>query len=217
MQIDSLKKYNIFVGPYGSGKSEVAINFALYLANQNLGKIVIIDLDTITPFFRSREVREELEKIGITVFPKHNIIIDVPTLNYGILTEADYIILDVGGDKGSSILIQYAKDLIDNYYKHLVINTRRMETRSIIEILKQIDNIRLLTGLDIHFLLNNTTLIDDDSVKYALEGEKILSEVSEKSNIPISFTSIEKRLLKGDEKFQYPILPIKRYLLRPGD
>lgn len=53
------KGLTIVVGHYGTGKTEVAINYAKFIRES--GKDVeIIDLDIVNPYFRSREVRKEL-------------------------------------------------------------------------------------------------------------------------------------------------------------
>jgi hypothetical protein len=61
-----LKRVNVFCGGFGSGKTEVAVNFALRL--RELGRQVsIADLDIVNLYFRSREVRNQLRMQGIEV------------------------------------------------------------------------------------------------------------------------------------------------------
>ena len=48
------KRVLIIAGAYGSGKTEVAVNLALYLKQFNEPQS-IIDLDIVNPYFRSRE------------------------------------------------------------------------------------------------------------------------------------------------------------------
>ena len=56
----------VFYGLYGSGKSEIAINYALRLAGCG-HPVTLIDLDAVTPYFRVRDVREELVTRGVQV------------------------------------------------------------------------------------------------------------------------------------------------------
>ena len=55
------KRINIFTGNFGSGKSEVAVNFAMKLKEEN-EKVAIVDFDIVNPYFRTMDVKEELEK-----------------------------------------------------------------------------------------------------------------------------------------------------------
>ena len=60
-------RVHVFIGPFGSGKTETAINFAL--GERRKGKEVsLIDLDIVNPYFRSREARAILGVFGIQVF-----------------------------------------------------------------------------------------------------------------------------------------------------
>ena len=49
-----MKEYYVFVGSFGSGKSELAINFALNKALDN-PPCTLLDMDVINPYFRSSE------------------------------------------------------------------------------------------------------------------------------------------------------------------
>ena len=70
----------IFTGRFGSGKSETAINYATSLGRRLPGGegapgsdkgrpvgAVLIDLDIVTPYFRSRETADRLLKLGVRV------------------------------------------------------------------------------------------------------------------------------------------------------
>ncbi|NIV33508.1 MAG: hypothetical protein GWN58_29885, partial [Anaerolineae bacterium] len=70
----------IFTGRFGSGKSETAINYALSLAQQapqraeprvhagqQSARAILIDLDIVTPYFRSRETADRLLEQGVRV------------------------------------------------------------------------------------------------------------------------------------------------------
>ena len=64
--LSGLRRINIFCGGFGSGKTEVAVNFSLRM--RELGRRVsIADLDIVNLYFRSREVREQLRGQGIEV------------------------------------------------------------------------------------------------------------------------------------------------------
>ncbi len=98
-----MKKINVFVGHYGSGKTEIALNYAINLAKENK-KVVLVDLDIVNPFFRSAEMDKILKDNNIEliapIFANTNV--DLPALPPeigGVFTREDtYVIFDVGGD-----------------------------------------------------------------------------------------------------------------------
>ena len=109
----------IFTGNYGSGKTEVAVNFALYNA-RNGRKVRLADLDIVNPYFRTREATEILEEKGIEVVVppgdwvhSENPII-LPEVK-GMIEKASgdkLSIFDVGGDDvGATVLGSFANIL----------------------------------------------------------------------------------------------------------
>jgi predicted transcriptional regulator len=64
--LSGLRRINIFCGGFGAGKTEVAVNFSLRMREQGR-RVSIADLDIVNLYFRSREVREQLQSQGINV------------------------------------------------------------------------------------------------------------------------------------------------------
>mgnify|MGYP003318736336 CR=1 FL=1 len=56
------KRITLFAGHYGSGKTNIAVNYALWLKEEN-EKVVIADLDIVNPYFRSKDSEKHLEEI----------------------------------------------------------------------------------------------------------------------------------------------------------
>ena len=62
----SEKRITVFMGHYGSGKTFIAVNYALMLARS--GKDVsIYDLDIVNPYFRTVDALGMLEKEGVEI------------------------------------------------------------------------------------------------------------------------------------------------------
>ena len=74
------KKHLIITGHYGTGKTNIAVNLALKLAEHE--PVCLIDCDIVNPYFRSTDNKELLESKGILVFSPNfaNTNLDTPSL-----------------------------------------------------------------------------------------------------------------------------------------
>ncbi|MDR3230527.1 MAG: hypothetical protein LBT65_03735 [Synergistaceae bacterium] len=91
----------IFLGEAGSGKSEIAINFAQWLAEMKERSVHFFDMDMTKPLLRSRDARQALERENI-LFHSQEQFMDAPTLVGGVVSSLKnqdrYVVMDVGGD-----------------------------------------------------------------------------------------------------------------------
>ena len=89
------------MGEAGSGKSEIALNFAMLLSQMSDKTVHFFDMDMTKPLFRSREAIVDLEKAGI-IFHFEEQFMDAPTMVGGVnrLLRDDtcLVVMDVGGD-----------------------------------------------------------------------------------------------------------------------
>ena len=58
------KRLTLFAGHYGSGKTNIAVNYALHLAKTGK-KTCIADLDIVNPYFRTLDSAAAFEEAGI--------------------------------------------------------------------------------------------------------------------------------------------------------
>ena len=117
------KRVTLFAGHYGSGKTNIAVNYALRLKKE--GKpVVIADLDIVNPYFRTKDSEEELRAAGIRLisseFAGSNV--DLPSLPQEMYTVTDnreeYAVLDIGGDdRGAYALGRYAPSILKETLK----------------------------------------------------------------------------------------------------
>jgi Ni2+-binding GTPase involved in maturation of urease and hydrogenase len=95
------KRIKIFVGGFGSGKTEISINYSIY-CRKSYTKVAIVDLDIVNPYFRTREARNALNLKGIKVISPEGEMAyaDLPLISpeiKGLIQNSDYhLILDVG-------------------------------------------------------------------------------------------------------------------------
>lgn len=104
--MDFFKEYGrfsnfVFIGETGSGKSELAMNVALLLAEAGAKPVYMFDLDMTKPIFRSRDREAILKASGVHV--QYEIqFMDAPTTTGGVehvlKDRGCFGVLDVGGD-----------------------------------------------------------------------------------------------------------------------
>lgn len=218
-----MSRIRVFTGHFGSGKTEIAINYALKL-NEEGKKVAIADLDIVNPYFCTRDQTEYLEEKGIKVIatPKEFSNAELGTVPLNTLTvfnDKSYeVVLDVGGDdQGAVALGQYNKYFIEeDYDMYFVINTTRPLTNDVNSIIQYVDEIQRASRLKVKYLVNNTNLSYETTVEMIKEGYEIVKEVSEKINIPIAFTAVREDLaLQVKEEIGENIFPIKIFMLPP--
>jgi len=218
-----MSRIRVFTGHFGSGKTEIAINYALKL-NEEGKKVAIADLDIVNPYFCTRDQTEYLEEKGIKVIatPKEFSNAELGTVPLNTLTvfnDKTYeVVLDVGGDdQGAVALGQYNKYFREeDYDMYFVINTTRPLTNDADSIIQYIDEIQRASRLKVKYLINNTNLSYETTVDMIKEGFEIVKEVSEKINIPIAFTAVREDLVSQvKEEIGENIFPIKIFMLPP--
>ena len=128
------KRLNIFIGAYGSGKSEISVNCAVGIKTRNPeAKVLLADLDIVNPFYRSADAARKLDNLDIRVIsPSYaNSNVDVPALSgevYSIFDDESYVgVFDIGGeDMGANVLGSMHNRLLGiDYNLFMVINTLR--------------------------------------------------------------------------------------------
>ncbi len=214
------KKTNfIFVGVAGSGKSEIAINFAKYLAHLGDKPVHFFDMDMTKPLFRSRDVIDEVERMGIT-FHHEVQFMDAPTMVGGVDNHMRdnncYVVMDVGGDYiGARSIGGYAPGLNKNntnvYY---VLNAYRPWSDNIDHIdytLGQILGVSHIQLGQIHMINNPNNGLTTTAEEF-IEGCKKMSEIVS-PYIAVDFACVKEDLYEQvREVCDVPLMPVHLYL-----
>ena len=107
------KRITLFAGHYGSGKTNIAVNFTLRLAREGK-RVTLGDLDIVNPYYRAKDSEEALRAAGVRVIASAyaNSNVDVPALPqemYALTEDLDsYAVMDIGGDdRGALALGRY--------------------------------------------------------------------------------------------------------------
>ena len=205
----SYKRTTIFAGHYGSGKTNVAVNYALWLKNYEKN-VSVADLDIVNPYFRTKDSAKVLEKCGIKLISSEfaNSNVDTPALPGEIYSVFDdksvYSVLDVGGDdRGALALGRYVPDLLnENNYEFLfVINKYRFLTKdakSTIEVMREIEE---ASKLKFTAIVNNSNIGEETTKEDVLSSVAYANEVSALTGLEIKMTTVKSSLydlLKND-------------------
>jgi hypothetical protein len=212
------------VGNYGSGKTEVSINLAVNRKRTGLD-VRIADLDLVNPYFRTREARNQLEKLGIEVVlpPQGYLQADLPVLSpviAGMIKNTDGLsLLDVGGDDAGVMVLAALADAFKGIEVHLlqVVNPLRPNTSTVEGCLKIRDEIEKAARLKITGLIGNANLIDETGIDTIYNGYEFVRRLSDASGLPLRFITVARELLPGVElkRIGCPILPLARQLVPP--
>jgi len=206
----------VFIGAMGSGKTEVALNYAACWAREESRIIHLADLDVRKPYFCSRDLIAQMKARGVLVVSTPDAIsgVDFPGLApemESLFRSEEPLVVDAGGDPdGARILGRFREYLAARGAEVLfVINQNRMGSRSVDEIAETVREIAAACRSRITGLVNNTHLMWESSLSSVKEGEALVRKVSEKLGLPIVFHSMLRHLaLEADVIFPEPILPL---------
>ena len=215
------KRIRLFIGHYGSGKSEVSINYVTKLREQVDGEVALADLDVVNVYFRSREKKDLMKELGITPIDSsiETNTLDVPAVSAEVMrplhNKTSNYVLDVGGDNvGGRVVGRFAEHFnSDEYDMFFVVNANREKTQTAQEVLGYIDAIEASSKLKVTGLVNNTHMLRETTVEDILKGQEVAREVSKIRNIPIKYVCcLESLVDKLPTDLEGDILPIKLYL-----
>lgn len=191
------KRITLFAGHYGSGKTNVALNYA-YNLKRNGYDTVIADIDTVNPYFRTKDSAQELKQAGIELiaseFAGSNV--DLPALPaalYDIIFDSErFAVIDIGGDdRGAFALGRYTPEILreNNYNMLMVINMYRPLTSTpedTVEILREIE---AASGIPFTGLVNNSNLGVSTDLEALTDSFEYAKQVSLLSGLPIYATT----------------------------
>ena len=154
----------VLAGPFGSGKTEIAINLAERWARDC--PTYLADLDVVTPYYRSRDVNAFLTGVGVHLLAPEGDAgtYDVPCLPQGFGSalgdERSGLLIDVGGQPhGAGVLVNWREALRAREPRTcLVVNPRRPGASRAAEVAQLGEAIARATGLPLTGLIANGNL-----------------------------------------------------------
>jgi hypothetical protein len=233
----------IFAGRFGSGKTEAAINYALALAQgwaladgrwkssvlptSNRPSPILIDLDIVTPYFRTRETGEAMAERGVIVIAPSVVgqHLDVPAITPQILGAIEQmerpIVLDAGGDpQGARALGQFSAAIRHRgYTMHFVVNPYRPFTGTLEGLAHSITEIEASARLQVTSLVSNPNLIQETTKRQIVEGHARIESFARELGLPVAFVCVERRWAAdlADNHFAQPVLVLDRFFVMPWE
>ena len=199
------KKMIVLTGNYGSGKTELALNFALQ-ASARGDRTELLDLDMVNTYFRLTEPGRLTRMKEIRVVSPNFTNSSVETLSLPAEVQSafamdwDTVVFDVGGDAaGSTALGRYHQDFAEMDPKDLqvlnVINIRRPLAGTVEKIIRLQEEIQVHSRLKITGMINNTNLAQATTPMELRDGYELIRKVSEETGVPVLYTSGKRKLL----------------------
>ncbi len=209
------KRVTLFCGHYGSGKTNIAVNYALWL--KSIGEETdIADMDIVNPYFRTKDSEKELNDAGIRLISPHyaNTNVDLPALPqelYGLFQQKNRCaVLDIGGDdRGAYALGRFTPYIIEenNYDNFFVANFFRPLTQNAADSIEVMHEIEIAGKVPFTGIINNSNLGEETTAKDIEGTYGLAEELSKLSGLPIVMTTVKDSIagsVKGEN-----IFPIK--------
>lgn len=216
------KRLTLFAGHYGSGKTNIALNYARWL-KQNQLSVTIADLDIVNPYFRTKDSEDVLKYEGIKLICSEfaNSNLDVPAMPkeiYSLVEDPnEYGVLDIGGDdRGALALGRYVPSILEenNYEMLAVVNRSRPLTRTVEDTIEVMHEIEHACGLPFTGIVNNTNLGQLTQTNDILASLQYADDLSRVTGLPIKMTCVKESLsetLKGHVENIFPLNLQKLY------
>ena len=196
--IKDFKRITIFAGHYGSGKTNIAVNYAALIKEQTGKEVALADLDIVNPYYRAKDSTDVLEEKGIRMIssPFANSNVDLPALPaeaYAIIDDENvFSVCDVGGDdRGAYALGRYREGILKADYEMLmVVNMYRPLTRTVEDVLEMKAEIEAAAGIPFTGIVNNSNIGVITTAKDVVSSFPFIEEIEKAAGIPLRFTTV---------------------------
>jgi len=209
-------RITLFAGHYGSGKTNVALNYARALRRAG-SRVAIADLDIVNPYFRTKDsaVRLAREGIDLVVSDYANSNVDFPSLPkeiYSVVADrSTSLVIDVGGDdRGALALGRYVPDILaeDDYDMLAVVNFARPLTRTPEDVLAVMREIESAAGLPFTGLVNNTNLGPETTPGDIRDSIPKIEALAAACGLTVRFTSVDVSIAPSLDGALANLMPI---------
>ena len=196
------KRLTLFAGHYGSGKTNIAVNYALLLAREG-NKVTVADLDIVNPYFRTKDSEKELSEAGIRLISPRfaNSNVDLPALpaeSYRLVQDKSEMgVMDIGGDdRGAYALGRYRDAILEenNYRMAFVVNFHRPLTSCVDDAIEVMREIEAAAGIRFTCIVNNSNIGEETTKEIFLNSLPLVEELSKKTGLPVWLHTVRASL-----------------------
>lgn len=211
-------RVTLFAGHYGSGKTNVALNYARMLKASGSPRVAIADLDIVNPYFRTKDSAARLasEGIELVVSDYANSNVDFPAMPkeiYALVADrATRVVMDIGGDdRGALALGRYVPDLREegDYEMLAVVNAARPLTRTVADTVAVLREIEAACGLGFTGVVNNTNLGPATTAETVLKSRPYAEGVAAALGLPLRLTCVREDLASAVAPSVGTVLPLE--------
>ena len=223
--MEKSRRTEIFTGAYTSGKSEISINRAFMLKNEDLS-VILVDMDTVEPAYTLRPLQKELEGLGLRVITRADYTGLGETGNIitgeqqNCLLNEGNIVIDVGYGAGGLDILNIVRNIEkeENLEIYIVINTSKPENSTVEEIVGYVkwslgrggQSWKKFSGI-----ISNTHFGDETEKADIIRGYEITKKAAEKLGLPIRAVAVaEKFYPEMEDLIQQgiPVWSLKRFM-----
>lgn len=214
------KRLTLFAGHYGSGKTNIAVNYAMLLADEGK-RVCIADLDIVNPYFRTKDSEAELVEKGITLICSQyaNSNVDLPAIpaeSYRLVQDKTcFGVIDIGGDDRGAYALGRFADAIKaegDYRMAFVLNKFRPLTSTVDDTVEIMREIEAASGIKFNCIVNNSNIGSETTPEIVAESMAFANEVSCKTGLPVWLTTAEKSVAeKIENNSVLPLTLQKKY------
>ena len=215
---------SVFVGHFGSGKTEVALNVALEAAERG-ETVALVDLDLVKPYFRSRALAPRVADRGVRIVapggedgPGEMPIVP-PDLSGLFCRRESRLIVDVGGDPVGALPLGAVAETLprETVELLLVVNFSRPKTDSVEGAVAMARAIEAAARLPLSGLVANTHLLGETTPDTVREGLRLAEQTARVLGVPVALVAVEERLVGAfpPDFAPCPLLPLRRLVYPP--
>ncbi len=196
--IKDFKRITIFAGHYGSGKTNIAVNYAALIKDTTGKNVALADLDIVNPYYRAKDSTDRLEEKGIRMIssPFANSNVDLPALPaeaYSVIDDEEtYAVCDVGGDdRGAYALGRYRDGILKADHEMLmVVNMYRPLTRTVEDVLEMKAEIESAAGIPFTGIVNNSNIGVLTTKEDVVSSFPFIEEIEKATGLHLRFTTV---------------------------
>ncbi|MBP3654526.1 MAG: hypothetical protein J6J04_03740 [Oscillospiraceae bacterium] len=194
-----MKRFIILMGNYGSGKTELAMHFALMAPNP--AKTLVIDLDMVNTYFRLSDRKKLFADAGIRLITpnfasSHVEMLTVPAeIAAAFALDWDLVVIDLGGDAGAAALGQYKPKLLQaqregaDIQLYNVVNTNRPMAGTPAKLIRLMGDMERKARWNVTGFINNTNMSYETTAEDLESGYEIIKQAAEETGLPVAYTS----------------------------